>query len=369
MNVFLKYAGMLAVAVSLAGCRDDCRNGEACAEKSAARYTPKVAADARFALFVNHNDSPFVASVIDVCSKAFAEKVAGGDLEAKKIEKLLKDVGLNGFRFNWCVASFDVDLAAIRGKRSVSLSSLVVKGKHDGVKIRNGGAELFAALFGKAGEFGEAAFETVDISGVQALKCVIPVNDATFILYFASLGDQLMIFAGSEEKLETQIALYRDNAEASAKFDALLSDKDIVLGGVLADIGKMFAEAEKGEPEDVKMIASKLGQINYREFKTLDFGIRADKSGSVTVFADLETGVAEDAQGLAAMLQAYLTGAIAQYTQFERAKAIPHAAVALEALKATDVKTEGAKVTVRNSLPRKAVDLVMIGLERVYGVE
>lgn len=114
--------------------------------------------------------------------------------------------------------------------------------------------------------------------------------------------------------------------------------------------------------------AALFNQINYKEFKTLDFGLKADKSGAVTVFSNLETRDTKDAEGLAAMLKMIRMTAIAQFTQFRDTATSSDARsdinLLLEVLNTVDIKAEGAKAAVKIPVPQKAIDFCVKELER-----
>lgn len=362
MNIFLKYAGMIAVAFSLVGCGDDCCKNKACADKAKVEYSAKVAADTQLVAFMNNIDNPAFVPFFEVYKKALANDIAKGESEAKEFKSFLKEAGLDNSKINWCVASIGIrDLSAIKRLRDVSNISVVFNVKHDGGK-------LFAAVSNKTNNLDNIKFEEIEVSGVKSLKCPTPINDRINATYFTSINDQLMVFAGSEEILKTQIALYRDNADASTKFDDLLNDKNLILGGAVADVGAIFAKAEKSESEDMTKVAALFNQINYKEFKTLDFGLKADKSGAVTVFSNLETRDTKDAEGLATMLKMIRMAAIAQFTQFRdtanSSDARSDINLLLEVLNMVDIKAEGAKAAVKIPVPQKAIDFCVKELER-----
>lgn len=363
MNIYLKYAGMIAVAFSLVGCGDDCGKDKKCADKDRVEYSAKVAADTQLVVFINNIDNPVFAPVFEVYKKALANDIAKGESEAKEFKAFLKEAGLDNSKMNWCVASIGkLDLSNIQRLHNVSNISVVFNVKHDGGK-------LFAAVSNKTNNLDNIKFEEIEVSGVKSLKCPTPLTDRISATYFTSINDQLMVFAGSEESLKTQIALYRDNADASStKFDDLLNDKNLILGWAVADVGAILAKAEKSESRDMTKASALLNQINYKEFKTLDFGLKADKSGAVTVFSNLETRDTKDAEGLAAMLKMIRMAAIAQFTQFRdtanSSDARSDINLLLEVLNTVDIKEEGAKAAVKIPVPQKAIDFCVKELER-----
>lgn len=362
MNILLKYAGMIAVAFSLVGCGDDCGKEKKCADKDRVEYSAKVAADTQLVVFINNIDNPAFAPVFEVYKKALANDIAKGESKAKEFKAFLKEAGLDNSKMNWCVASIGkLDLSNIQRLHNVSNISVVFNIKHDGGK-------LFAAVSNKTNNLDNIKFEEIEVSGVKSLKCPTPITDRISATYFTSINDQLMVFAGSEEILKTQIALYRDNADASTKFDDLLNDKNLILGGAVADVGTILAKAEKSESRDMTKESALLNQINYKEFKTLDFGLKADKSGAVTVFSNLETRDTKDAEVLAAMLKMIHMTAIAQFTQFRETANYSDARsdinLLLEVLNTVDIKAEGAKAAVKIPVPQKAMDFCVEELER-----
>lgn len=365
MNIFLKYAGMIAVAFSLVGCGDDCGKDKKCADKDRVEYSAKVAADTQLVVFINNIDNPAFAPVFEVYKKALANDIAKGESEAKEFKAFFKEAGLDNSKMNWCVASIGkLDLSNIQRLHNVSNICVVFNVKHDRGK-------LFAAVSkvsNKTNNLDDIKFEEIEVSGVKSLKCPTPLNDRISATYFTSINDQLMVFAGSEEILKTQIALYRDNADASTKFDDLLNDKNLIFGGAVADVGAIFAKAEKSESKDMTKGAALFNQINYKEFKTLDFGLKADKSGAVTVFSNLETRDTKDAEGLAALLKMIHMTAIAQFTQFRDTATSSDARsdinLLLEVLNTVDIKAEDAKAAVKIPVPQKAIDFCVKELER-----
>lgn len=354
MNV-LKYIAAAVVAVSLVGCGDDCCKDKACAGKATAGYTAKVAHYAQLAVFFNNNGSPAIAPFVEIYRKSFASVLAEGNPEAKDVESLLKDLGLDGSKVNWCVASAGgISSAAMQGKPDASKLAIVANVKHDS-------AGFPAVISGYAKKSGGVRFETVEVSGVKALKSSASLAGVRSAPYLASLGNELIVFAGSEEALKTQIALYRDNAPASTKFDALLNDKDIVLGGAVADVGALFAEAAKAEPDNTAVLDAMLGQINvnYKGFKALGLGVRADKAGAVTAFAELETASAADATSLAAFAQMGLANLVKMAEPQEGAQSDPDAKLALEVFKAIKVDPVGTVVKAKLPVPQKAIDFAV----------
>lgn len=366
MNIFFKYVSVAVIAASLIGCGDDCCKNKACADKARVEYSAKVAADTQLVVFINNIDNPAfvpVVPVFEVYKKALANDIAKGESEAKEFKAFLKEAGLDNSKMNWCVASIGkLDLSNIQRLHNVSNICVVFNVKHDGGK-------LFAAVSNKTNDLDNIKFEEIEVSGVKSLKCPTPpITDRISATYFTSINDQLMVFAGSEEILKTQIALYRDNADASTKFDDLLNDKNLILGGAVADVGAIFAKAEKSESKDMTKGAALFDQINYKEFKTLDFGLKADKSGAVTAFSNLETRDTKDAEGLAAMLKMIHMTAIAQFTHFRdtanSSDARSDINLLLEVLNTVDIKAEGAKAAVKIPVPQKAIDFCVKELER-----
>lgn len=360
MNV-LKYIAAAVVAVSLAGCGDDCCKDKSCdgkaaagqTEKAAAGYTAKVASDAQFALFCCDNGSPVIKSFVALYKKAFAMAVAEGKSGAKDVATLIEDLGLDDSKVNWCVASAGgISSAEMQGEPDASKLAIVANVKHDSVR-------LFAVMSEKINELGGDDIKIVEVSGVKAFKISAPFPGAKGIPFVASLGNELVVFAGSEEILKAQIALYQGNAPASTKFDSLFNDKNLVLGASIADIGKLFSEFAKVDPQSFAGADAMLGQINYKEFKALNLGVRADKAGAVTAFAELETASAADATSLAAFAQMGLANLVKMAEPQEGAQSDPDAKLALEVFKAIKVDPVGTVVKAKLPVPQKAIDFAV----------
>lgn len=345
MNIFLKYAGMIAVAFSLVGCCDDCCkdktgfNDAVLENKSVKKFSPKVDKDAKTVLIYRDNDSPAVESMRNLIKKLFQVGMAK-ETKVKDFKKFLNKLGLGNSKINWFVLSLGaLDCTKVEEKPETFVSSfaMVACYKHDS-------SAIIDSFIEERKTDDSFSYESVEVSKIRAVKVIPTKAPAVNIsLFLASLDDSILIFSGSEDMLKRQIALYRDDVPGDTRFNGIIEDDEVVSVMSIGDLGNFlsfnFKRRFSSSEED-----SFSSIIDYKNFKTGDFIIKSKKLGGVSFETVIDTGSAEESAKLVSVLKIFVNSLNTMMGQQVQNHYDPDIEIGREVLNSVQIKSEGAKV-------------------------
>lgn len=364
MNIFFKYVSVAFVAASLIGCGDDCSkdktglNEAALENKSVKRVSPKVVNDAQIVLLYRDNKSPALESILTLVKERFKKEMAKQD-DVKEFERFLEKSGLEDSEIKWILLSMgEVDFSTFEENPDLSSLAVVLAVEHDSYKILD-------LLLEEAKSDDSAKYESMEVSKVKVIKIVSTEKDTLNEAFFVTaINDSFLIFSGSEEMLKRQIALYRDNAPGDRRFNGIIEDDDIVVGMSIGNFGKILESAIKEDPEGSAEAEAFLSQINYKNIKVLDLGLKSDMSGEVSAAIEVETATADDAVKLVSIARTFMMVFNAMLTQQVQNQSDPDAETALEVLNSVQIKSEGPRAKFTLPIPDKAVKLFIKEFEK-----
>lgn len=326
----LRYAGIVALALSLVGC----------GSKEPKVYSPKVSADAEVVALYRDNDSSKLAPVRAVFEKAFdAGLKEAGKSEKETLDKFLRDSCLDGNKVEWVVLSVDdVDVEkTMRTAVNFSTYAVVLHIKHNSEKF------LSACLDVENGK-GDVTIEKVNVANLPALKIEQNAPEgAKESIFLSSYDDALIFLCCGERTLGEQIAIYRDGKAAGSQFSGF-DDAENVLYYSLSGLGAIIRRIHE---EDLNVLG---GQIDLKNIKDFTFALKSNEAG-VSLDASLATASEKEADNLAALFKTGIMGIVSMVKI--QSSSDPSMKTALEFFSGISIKAEGARTTASAPLTEK----------------
>lgn len=318
----LRYAGIVALALSLVGC----------GSKEPKVYSPKVSADAEVVALYRDNDSSKLTPVRAVFEKAFdAGLKEAGKSEKETLDKFLRDSCLDGNKVKWVVLSVDdVDVKkTMRTAVNFSTYAVVLHIKHNSEKF------LSACLEVENGK-GDVTIEKVNVANLPALKIEQNAPEgAKESIFLSSYDDALIFLCSGEQTLGEQIAIYRDGKAAGSQFSGF-DDAENVLYYSLSGLGAILRRIHE---EDLNVLG---GQIDLKNIKDFTFALKSNEAG-VSLDASLATASEKEADNLAALFKTGIMGIVSMVKI--QSSSDPSMKTALEFFSSISIKAEGARTT------------------------
>lgn len=364
MNILLKYASMVGIAASLIGCGDDCCkdktgfNDAVLENRPVKRGSPKVVSDAQIVALYRDNKSPVLESILTLVKEQIKKEMAKLD-DVKECERFLEKSGLKDSEIKWILLSMgEVDFSTIKENPDISSLAVVLAVEHNSSKILD-------LILEEAKSDDSSKYESIEVSKAKVIKIVSTEKDSANEAFFVtSVNNSFLILSFSEEMIKRQIALYRDNAPGDRRFNGIIEDDEIVVGISIGNFGKILDQVLKEDPDGSAEAEAFLSQINYKDIKVLDFGLKSNMSGEVSAAIGLETGTADDAVKLVSVITTVKMVFNAMLTQQVQDQSDPDAKTALEVLNSVQIKSEGSRANLTIPVPDKAVKLLIKEFEK-----